>query len=80
MVLLFIKYLYDWKRSIEPHDNRKFIFDLQVGLESVNSRSTEGNRYLKLFHCGVVCIKPRESMKTVICLKTGSAKRRLYSN
>ena len=22
MVLLFIKYLYDWKRNTEPHDNR----------------------------------------------------------
>ena len=42
-MLLFIKYLYDWKRIIEPHDN----YDLQAGVESaVNSRSTEGNRYL----------------------------------
>ena len=26
MVLLFIKYLYDWKRIIEPHDNHDLQF------------------------------------------------------
>ena len=49
------------------------VYHLPAGLESANSRSTEGNRYLQLFRCGVDCIKPRESTKTVICLKTGSA-------
>ena len=73
MVLLFIKYLYDWKRNIEPHNNRSLFTICKPALSQLIFGARKEIDTCNYFAVELSVLSLENLSKTVICLKTGSA-------
>lgn len=70
---LFIKYLYDWKRNIEPHDNQSLFTICKLALSQLILGARKEIDTCNYFAVELSALSQENLSKTVICLKTGSA-------